>query len=60
MNMKMLKSLTAILSVTFTLALTASAQTLPPDATKTGVTYDGDIKAILDKGCVNCHSEDKP
>jgi hypothetical protein len=60
MNMKMLKSLTAILSVTFTLALTASAQTLPPDATKTGVTYDGDIKAILDKGCVKCHSEDKP
>jgi Planctomycete cytochrome C len=32
---------------------------LPPAAAKTGVTYDGDIKAIFDKSCVKCHSGDK-
>lgn len=32
---------------------------LPPAATKTGVTYDGDIKAIFEKSCVKCHSGDK-
>jgi len=33
---------------------------LPPAATKQGVTYAGDIKAILDKSCVKCHGAEKP
>jgi hypothetical protein len=33
---------------------------LPPAATKTGVTYAADIKPILEKSCVKCHSGEKP
>jgi hypothetical protein len=32
---------------------------LPPASTKTGVTYDTDIKPILDNSCVKCHHGDK-
>jgi hypothetical protein len=61
--MKIQSLLTALLTIASSLALSASAQDakpLPPAATKAGVTYDGDIKAILDKSCVHCHSGDKP
>ena len=62
--MKILTRLTIALSAAFALALTASAQdaagTLPPAATKTGLTYAGDIKALLDQSCAKCHSGDKP
>jgi hypothetical protein len=62
--MKIHIQLTTLLSSLFVLALTAPAQdavgTLPPAATKTGVTYDGDLKAILDQSCAKCHSGDKP
>src|ERR1051325_1626827 len=56
-----------------TLAITASfswtaladlelgdASKLPPAAAKTGVTYEKDIKPILEKSCVKCHSGEKP
>ncbi len=33
---------------------------LPPASTKTGVTYDTDIKPILDASCIKCHKGDKP
>jgi Planctomycete cytochrome C len=33
---------------------------LPPAAAKQGVTYETDIKPILDNSCVKCHSGDKP
>jgi Planctomycete cytochrome C len=33
---------------------------LPPASTKTGVTYDADIKPIFDNSCVKCHKGDKP
>ena len=33
---------------------------LPPVATKQGVTYASDIKAILDKSCIKCHGAEKP
>ena len=33
---------------------------LPPPSTKTGVTYDTDIKPIFEKSCVRCHGEQKP
>jgi len=32
---------------------------LPPAATKSGLTYVGDIKAILDKSCIKCHGTEK-
>ena len=32
---------------------------LPPAAAKQGVTYAGDIKAILDKSCTKCHGAEK-
>src|ERR1700677_1065172 len=32
---------------------------LPPASTKTGVTYDTDIKPIFEKYCVKCHSGEK-
>jgi hypothetical protein len=33
---------------------------LPPAAAKTGVTYDKDIKPLLESSCVKCHSGDRP
>jgi uncharacterized membrane protein len=56
---------TFTLAAPLAMALTASADdatpgTLPPAATKQGVTYAGDIKPILDNSCVKCHSGDKP
>ena len=32
---------------------------LPPAATKSGVTFDKDIKPIFEKSCVECHGEKK-
>jgi mono/diheme cytochrome c family protein len=49
----------AVLAAAFTFAATAAAD-LPPAATKAGVTYATDIKAIFDASCVKCHSGDKP
>ena len=61
--MKISLSLTTGFAATCVLALTLSAQAanpMPPAATKTGVTYAGDIKPILDKSCAKCHSGDRP
>jgi uncharacterized membrane protein len=33
---------------------------LPPAASQSGVTYATDIKPILDKSCIKCHSGEKP
>ena len=35
------------------------ASKLPPAATKSGVTYTADIKAIFDKSCIKCHGQEK-
>lgn len=32
---------------------------LPPAADKKGVTYEKDIKSILDKSCIKCHGAEK-
>ncbi len=32
---------------------------LPPPSSKKGLTFDKDIKPILEKSCVKCHSGDK-
>jgi len=36
------------------------ASKLPPAAAKTGLTFEKDIKPILEKSCVKCHSGEKP
>ena len=58
----MIKLPLAVLAAVVGFALTASADDakLPPASTKTGVTYDSDIKPILDASCVKCHSGAKP
>ena len=33
---------------------------LPPPSPQTDVTYEKDIKPILDKSCVKCHGAEKP
>jgi hypothetical protein len=36
------------------------AKKLPPPASKTGLTYEKDIKPIFEKSCLKCHSGEKP
>lgn len=62
MTSKVTKFALAALAAVASFALTASADDpkLPPPSTKTGVTYDSDVKAIFDASCVKCHSGDKP
>jgi hypothetical protein len=62
MKIKTWIKLTFALAIPLGLALTASvnAGELPPAATKSGVTYMGDIKPILDNSCAKCHSGEKP
>lgn len=48
-----------------TLVLNAAAaepdiSKLPPPAQKEGLTYDKDIKPLLEKSCLNCHGPEKP
>jgi hypothetical protein len=33
---------------------------LPPAATKTGLTFDKDIKPLFENSCAKCHGGDKP
>ena len=33
---------------------------LPPPSAKKDLTYDKDIKPLLEKSCVNCHGPEKP
>jgi hypothetical protein len=65
----MKKTTTLFLAVASVLALTPlvvradddmDPSKLPPASTKTGVTYDTDIKPILDTSCIKCHKGDKP
>jgi hypothetical protein len=62
----MTKFSTIALAAVFGLAFAASAQdaapaagTLPPASTKTGVTYDTDIKPIFTASCMPCHDGTK-
>ena len=64
--MNCIKHLAVTLAATFVLTTVVSAEdatpaaTLPPAASKTGVTYATDIKPIFDASCVKCHSGDRP
>lgn len=63
-----LKLATMACAVAATMLLNAAAadhpkpdlSKLPPAATKQGVTYASDVKAILDKSCAKCHGAEKP
>jgi hypothetical protein len=33
---------------------------VPPASTKKGLTFEKDVKPLLEKSCVKCHSGDKP
>lgn len=51
--------LTLAVSLAATAAALAGNATLPPAATKIGVTYATDVKAIFYNSCIKCHSGDK-
>jgi mono/diheme cytochrome c family protein len=51
---------TAFATTAFAELELGDAAKLPPAATKAGVTYEKDIKAIFEKSCLKCHSGEKP
>ena len=63
---KLMTTKTLILTLalsTFTMAAFAAEpdiSKLPPAAKKAGVTFDADIKPIIEKSCLKCHSGEKP
>jgi hypothetical protein len=62
------KSLFLLVGLTAVLTLSAADKNkkpvdiskLPPPSDKTGLTYEKDIKPIIEKSCVKCHSGEKP
>ncbi|HEY5344950.1 MAG TPA: c-type cytochrome domain-containing protein [Verrucomicrobiae bacterium] len=60
--MKTTNLIIAILAASFVAATAVRAQDakLPPASTKTGVTYDTDIKPIFAAACLKCHDSAKP
>ncbi len=51
--------LTAISAAVSLTAADVDVSKLPPAATKTGLTFDKDIKPIFEKSCVKCHGAEK-
>jgi len=64
MNALKLSAVALVAILTLTAAASAEdakpAATLPPAATKTGVTYATDMKPLFEASCVKCHSGDRP
>jgi hypothetical protein len=48
------------LALQVALAADPDISKLPPAAKKEGLTYDKDIKPLLEKSCVKCHGAEKP
>jgi mono/diheme cytochrome c family protein len=61
MNLKTASAILVVAAMS-TAAFAADVDTskLPPSSTKTGVTYESDIKPIFDATCIKCHGEQKP
>jgi hypothetical protein len=51
--------LTAVSAAVSLSAADVDVSKLPPAATKTGLTFDKDIKPIFEKSCVKCHGAEK-
>jgi mono/diheme cytochrome c family protein len=51
--------LTAISAAVSLSAADVDVSKLPPAVTKTGLTFDKDIKPIFEKSCVKCHGAEK-
>jgi mono/diheme cytochrome c family protein len=61
MNMKMIAvSLSAVVGALALIAadIKVDVSKLPPAASKTGVTFDADIKPMFEKSCFKCHGPD--
>lgn len=63
--MKKAKIIIGIVSgIAFGLSFASAAEPdiskLPPPAAKKDVTYDKDIKALVEKSCLKCHTGEKP
>jgi mono/diheme cytochrome c family protein len=61
-KMKPTKFLLTALAAAFFFSRAARADdgTLPPAATKVGVTYETDIKPIFAASCIRCHGDKRP
>lgn len=53
-------ALTLVFSSSHAADKKADLSKLPPASDKKGLTYDHDIKPILEKSCVKCHGAEKP
>lgn len=61
MNAKTAFAILAVAAVsTAVFADDVDTSKLPPPSTRTGVTYEQDIKPIFDATCIKCHGETKP
>ncbi len=60
MKTNLLTAMATAAVLTLALNIRADDAKLPPASTKTGVTYDTDIKPIFDASCIKCHSGDRP
>jgi hypothetical protein len=58
-----IKSFTLAVGLTFAINAVAAdpdISKLPPAAKKEGLTFEKDIKPLLEKSCLNCHGPEKP
>ena len=61
MNVKTASAILVITAIsTAAFADDVDTSKLPPPSPRTGVTYENDIKPILDATCIKCHGEQKP
>lgn len=61
MNVKSASALIAVVAIsTAAFADDVDTSKLPPPSTKSGVSYEQDIKPIFDATCIKCHGETKP
>jgi hypothetical protein len=60
MNLRFVTISAMALGVAAAFAADPDISKLPPPAAKKGVTYDKDIKALVEKSCLKCHTGEKP
>src|ERR1041385_8002277 len=60
MNLKIILVMTTLGISAVAFAADADTSKLPPPSGKKDVTYEKDIKPLLENSCVKCHSGEKP